>query len=88
MNGMNIKAKIALTIGVLVSMIVLLVALSVANLQILTATEPDSPAAGPGLNWLRMFWAMMSKRRFLTPPLVEPVQPPDSMANRSSIQVN
>ncbi len=29
MNGMNIKAKIALTIGVLVSMIVLLVALSV-----------------------------------------------------------
>ena len=45
MNGMNIKAKIALTIGVLVSMIVLLVALSVANLQILTATEPDSPAA-------------------------------------------
>lgn len=31
-------------------MIVLLVALSVANLQILTATEPDSPAAGPGLN--------------------------------------
>ena len=35
MNGMNIKAKIALTIGVLVAMIVLLVALSVANLQIL-----------------------------------------------------
>ena len=33
MNGMNIKAKIALTIGVLVSMIVLLVALSVANLH-------------------------------------------------------
>ena len=39
MNGMNIKAKIALTIGVLVSMIVLLVALSVANLQILTANR-------------------------------------------------
>ena len=48
MNGMNIKAKIALTIGVLVSMIVLLVALSVANLQILTATEPDNPAAMAG----------------------------------------
>ena len=45
MNGMNIKDKSSLTIGVLVSMIVLLVALSVANLQILTATEPDSPAA-------------------------------------------
>ena len=52
MNGMNIKAKIALTIGVLVSMIVLLVALSVANLQILTATEPDSCRSGiePGLD--------------------------------------
>ena len=30
-------------------MIVLLVVLSVVNLQILTATDPDSPAAGPGL---------------------------------------
>lgn len=30
-------------------MIILLVALSVVNLQILTATEPDSPAAVPGL---------------------------------------
>lgn len=49
MNGMNIKAKIALTIGVLVSMIVLLVALSVANLQILTATEPDSPGCRSGI---------------------------------------
>ena len=47
---MNIKTKLTLAIGVLVSMIVLLVALSVVNLQILTATEPDSPAAGPGLN--------------------------------------
>ena len=33
----------------LVGMIILLVALSVVNLQILTATEPDSPAAVPGL---------------------------------------
>lgn len=31
-------------------MIVLLVVLSIANLQILTATDPESPAAGPGLN--------------------------------------
>ena len=30
-------------------MIVLLVSLSIVNLQILTATEPNSPAAGPGL---------------------------------------
>ncbi len=47
MKNMTIKAKLTLAIGVLVSMIVLLVVLSIANLQILTATDPDSPAAGP-----------------------------------------
>ena len=47
---MNIKTKLTLTIGILVAMIVLVVALSITNLQILTATEPNSPAAGPGLN--------------------------------------
>lgn len=36
---MNIKSKLTLAIGVLVAMIVLLVVLSVVNLQILTATE-------------------------------------------------
>lgn len=46
---MNIKTKLTLNIGVLVAMIVLLVSLSVVNLQILTATEPTSQAAGPGL---------------------------------------
>ena len=46
---MNIKTKLTLNIGVLVAMIVLLVSLSVVNLQILTATEPTSPAVGPGL---------------------------------------
>ena len=46
---MNIKTKLTLNIGVLVAMIVLLVSLSVVNLQILTATGPTSPAAGPGL---------------------------------------
>lgn len=46
---MNIKTKLTLAIGILVAMIVLLVALSVVNLQILTATDPDSPAAAPGL---------------------------------------
>ncbi len=46
---MNIKLRLTTGIGVLVFMIVLLVVLSVVNLQILTATEPDSPAAGPGL---------------------------------------
>lgn len=47
---MNIKTKLTLNIGVLVAMIVLLVSLSIVNLQILTATEPTSPAAGPGLH--------------------------------------
>ena len=47
---MNIKTKLTVSIGVLVAMIVLLVSLSVTNLQILTATEPDSPAAEPGMN--------------------------------------
>ena len=46
---MDIKTKLTLIIGILVAMIVLLVVLSVVNLQILTATDPDSPAAGPGL---------------------------------------
>lgn len=46
---MNIKTKLTTGIAILVAMIVLLVILSVVNLQILTATDPDSPAAGPGL---------------------------------------
>ena len=46
---MNIKTKLTLGIGILTTMIVLLVALSIVNLQILTATEPNSPAAEPGL---------------------------------------
>ena len=40
---MNIRTKLILSVGVLAGMIILLVALSVVNLQILTATEPDSP---------------------------------------------
>ena len=44
MNVMNIKTKLILGIGMLAGMIILLVTLSVVNLQILTATEPDSPA--------------------------------------------
>lgn len=46
---MNIRTKLILSLGILAGMIILLVALSVVNLQILTATEPDSPAAMPGL---------------------------------------
>lgn len=52
---MNIKTKLTLGIGILVAMIVLLLALSIVNLQILTATEPNSPAAEPGLT-RAMIW--------------------------------
>ena len=46
---MNIKTKLLFGIGLLAGMIILLVTLSVVNLQILTATDPNSPTAGPGL---------------------------------------
>lgn len=46
---MNIKTKLTLVIGLLVTMTFALVAVSVINVQILTATDPESPAAGPGM---------------------------------------
>ena len=46
---MNIKTKLLFGVGILAGMIILLVTLSVVNLQLLTATEPDSPAAMPAL---------------------------------------
>lgn len=46
---MNIKEKLTLSVGVLVSLIVALVALSVFSLQVLTATDPASPMADYGL---------------------------------------
>ena len=49
---MNIRTKLILSVGILAGMIILLVALSVVNLQILTAIEPDSPAAMPDWNVL------------------------------------
>lgn len=52
---MKIKAKLTFGIGMLFAMIVLLVVLSVVNLQILTATDPNSPAAAPGL-YRALFW--------------------------------
>lgn len=42
---MNIKTKLILGIGLLAGMIILLVTLSVINLQILTATDPNAPEA-------------------------------------------
>lgn len=52
---MNIKKKITLALGVLVSMIAVLMVVSIVNMQILTATDPDSPAAEPGLQ-RAMIW--------------------------------
>lgn len=46
---MTTKEKLSLSVGVLVSLIVALVALSVFSLQVLTATEPTSPVADYGL---------------------------------------
>lgn len=48
--NLNIKEKIILAVGLLVTMIIGLVALSSISLQILTATEPTAPAAEYGLN--------------------------------------
>ena len=45
---MNIKERLTFTVGSLVAMIVALVALPTISLQILTATEPDTPAAEYG----------------------------------------
>ena len=47
---MNIKTKLTLAIAILNAMIVLVMGLSIINLQILTETEPTSPLAGPALN--------------------------------------
>lgn len=55
---MNIKTKLTLSIGTLVAMIILLVSLSVVYLQILTATEPNSPNAGIGLD-RALLWVLV-----------------------------
>ena len=59
---MNIRTKLILSVGVLAGMIILLVALSVVNLQILTATEPDSPAAMPGLQ-RALLWISINQHK-------------------------
>ena len=46
---MYTKTKLNLGIGLLLSMIILLVLLSVSNFQVLTAMEPDNPAAAIAL---------------------------------------
>lgn len=43
---MNTKTKLTVGIGFLVSLIILLVVLSVVNLQVLTAMDPNSPETG------------------------------------------
>lgn len=46
---MKIKDKLTLAVGILVALIIGMVALSTVSLQILTATDPNSPAADYGL---------------------------------------
>lgn len=46
----DIKTKLTLAIGLLVSMIIVLVGLSVVNLRVLTATDSRNPEAWTGLN--------------------------------------
>lgn len=58
-SDMNIRTKLFLGIGLLACMIVLLVAIAVINLQILTATEPGSPAALLGLQRALSWIAVM-----------------------------
>lgn len=55
---MNIKEKLTLSVGVLVSLIIGLVAFSVISLQILTATEPTSPVADYGLKGIDLVVAV------------------------------
>lgn len=66
---MKIKTKLTVGIGILFTMIVLLVALSVVNLQILTETDPDSPAAGPGL-YRALVWIYVVGAACITVSLV------------------
>lgn len=47
---MNIKTKLTLVIGLLVIMTFALVTVSIVNIQILTATDPNSPIAAPRLS--------------------------------------
>ncbi len=47
---MNIRTKLILGLGLLAGMIIMLVVLSVANLQLLTMTDPNSPEAAPLLD--------------------------------------
>lgn len=75
---MNIKTKLTLGIGLLSAMIVLLVALSIVNLQILTATEPTSPAAEPGLH-RAMIWVLIIGAICIVTSLVLWIRLPDSI---------
>ena len=75
---MNIKTKLTLGIGILAAMIVLLVALSIVNLQILTATEPSSPAAQPGLH-RAMIWVLIIGAVCIATSLVLWIRLPESI---------
>lgn len=81
---MTTKEKLTLSVGILVSLIIGLVVLSVISLQILTATEPTSPVADYGLTraltLLLLFgglsiavgvWMLLKLPEYITRPLRE-----------------
>lgn len=76
--NMNIKTKLTIYIGVLVAMIALVVALAVTNLQILTATDPNSPAAEPGLN-RALVWVIITGGCCIVTGLVILIKIPSSI---------
>lgn len=93
---MNTKEKLTLSVGVLVSLIVALVALSVFSLQVLTATDPTSPVADYGLTraltLLLVFgalsiaigvWMLVKLPRSITRPFQELTTCIDEIANHN-----
>ena len=93
---MTIKEKLTLSVGILVSLIIGLVVLSVISLQILTATEPSSPVADYGLTraltLLLLFgglsvsvgiWMLVKLPDYITRPLQELTKGINEIANHN-----
>lgn len=93
---MTTKEKLTLSVGILVSLIIGLVVLSVISLQILTATEPTSPVADYGLTraltLLLLFgglsiavglWMLIKLPGYITKPFQELIKGIDEIANHN-----
>lgn len=93
---MTAKEKLTLSVGILVSLIIGLVVLSVISLQILTATEPTSPVADYGLTraltLLLLFgglsitvgvWMLLKLPEYITRPFQELTKSINEIANHN-----